>query len=155
MKIPLFSWSPNGFIGPENRKSPTTYEVPLSKAKIAREGDDLTIVAWGAMVPAGQEAAEEVEKSGIFPEIIDLRTSQPHGFSHRSTSVEKTGRAVIVHEAPKTWGLGRRKSQLRIGEKALLKLEAPVLRVTGQDITVPMAKNEDFYYPTPQRSCDS
>lgn len=125
-------------------------DIPLSKAKVAREGDDLTIVAWGAMVPVALAAAEEVEKSGIFPEIIDLRTLSPMDFPTVQASVEKTGRALIVHEAPKTCGLGA-EIAARIGEKSLLKLAAPVLRVTGQDITVPMAKNEDFYYPTPQR----
>jgi pyruvate dehydrogenase E1 component beta subunit len=125
-------------------------EIPLSQAKIAREGEDLTIVAWGAMVPVVQAAAEEVEKSGVFPEIIDLRTLSPMDFPTVQASVEKTGRAMIVHEAPKNCGLGG-EIAARIGEKALLKLDAPVMRVTGQDITVPLAKSEDFYYPSPQR----
>ncbi|NOR15103.1 MAG: alpha-ketoacid dehydrogenase subunit beta [Candidatus Aminicenantes bacterium] len=125
-------------------------EIPLSQAKIAREGEDLTIVAWGAMVPVVQAAAEEVEKSGVFPEIIDLRTLSPMDFPTVQASVEKTGRAMIVHEAPKNCGLGG-EIAARIGEKTLLKLDAPVMRVTGQDITVPLAKSEDFYYPTPQR----
>jgi pyruvate dehydrogenase E1 component beta subunit len=124
--------------------------IPLSQAKIAREGEDLTIIAWGGMVPVSQAAADEVEKTGIFPEIIDLRTLSPMDFATILNSVEKTGRALIVHEAPKNCGLGG-EIAARIGERALLKLDAPVQRVTGQDITVPLAKNEDLYYPTPQR----
>lgn len=125
-------------------------EIPLSQAKIAREGEDLTLIAWGAMVPVAQAAADEVETSGIFPEIIDLRTLRPMDFQTVLNSVERTGKAVIVHEAPKYCGLGA-EIAARIGEKALLKLDAPVLRITGQDITVPLAKNEDYYYPTPRR----
>ncbi len=125
-------------------------EIPLGKAEIVREGEDLTVIAWGAMVPVTQAAAEEVEKQGIFPEIVDLRTLSPLDEAAVLTSVEKTGRALVVHEAPKTCGLGAEISA-QIMEKALLKLEAPVLRVTGYDIVVPMARNENLYYPTPQR----
>jgi len=126
------------------------YAVLLGQAKIVREGEDLTIVAWGAMVPVAQKAAEIVEPSGIFPEVIDLRTLSPLDSQTIVDSVKRTGRALVVHEAPKTCGLGAEIAAL-IGEKALLNLDAPVLRVTGQDITVPLAKSEDYYYPTPER----
>jgi pyruvate dehydrogenase E1 component beta subunit len=126
------------------------FQIPLGKAKVVREGEHLTIVAWGAMVPQVQKASEEAEKKGIFPEVIDLRTLSPLDSEAFLQSVKKTGRAVVVHEAPRNCGLGAEISAL-IQEKALLSLEAPVLRVTGQDITVPLAKSEDYYYPSPER----
>lgn len=126
------------------------YAIPLGKAKVAREGEDLTIIAWGAMVPVVQKASEMIEPSGVFPEVIDLRTLSPLDYQAVIDSVTKTGRALVVHEAPKTCGLGAEIAAL-INEKALLNLEAPVMRVTGQDITVPLLKSEDYYYPSPER----
>ncbi len=126
------------------------YAVPLSQAKIVREGEDLTIIAWGAMIPVVQQAAEIIEPTGVFPEIVDLRTLSPMDSQTIIDSVKRTGRAVVVHEAPKTCGLGAEIAAL-INEKALLNLDAPVLRITGQDITVPLFKSEDYYYPTPER----
>lgn len=126
------------------------YEVPLGSAKIVREGERLTIICWGAMVPQVQRAAETVEEDGIYPEIIDVRTISPLDHETILRSVKITGRAIIVHEAPKTCGLGAEISSI-INEKALLSLEAPVLRIAGQDIIVPLPKREDYYYPTPER----
>lgn len=126
------------------------YEVPLGEAKIVREGEHLTIVAWGAMVPVAQKASEMIEKSGVFPEVIDLRTLSPLDYQTIIKSVKKTGRALIVHEAPKTCGLGAEIAAL-INEKALLNLQAPVMRVTGYDITVPLLKSEHYNYPSPER----
>jgi len=126
------------------------YEVPLGEAKVVREGEDFTIIAWGAMVPVAQKASEMIEKSGVFPEVIDLRTLSPIDYNTIVKSIKKTGRTLIVHEAPKTCGLGAEIAAL-INEKALLNLEAPVMRVTGYDITVPLLKNEDYYYPSPER----
>lgn len=126
------------------------YEIPLGEAKVVREGEKLTIVAWGAMVPVAEKAAETVEKDGLFPEILDLRTLSPLDSPAILESVKKTGRLLILHEAPKTCGLGAEISAL-VSEKALLHLEAPVVRITGQDITVPLAKSEDYYYPSPER----
>lgn len=126
------------------------YEVPLGEAKTVREGEHLTIVAWGAMVPVVQKASEMIEKSGVFPEVIDLRTLSPLDYQTIIKSVKKTGRALIVHEAPKTCGLGAEIAAL-INEKALLNLQAPVMRVTGYDINVPLLKSEHYYYPSPER----
>ncbi len=126
------------------------YDLPLGSAKIVREGEGLTIICWGAMVPQAQTAAEAVEKEGIFPEILDLRTLSPLDRETIIQSVKHTGRALIVHEAPKKCGLGAEISAL-INEKALLSLDAPVLRITGQDIVVPLSKSEDYYYPSPAR----
>jgi len=126
------------------------YEVPLGKAKIVREGEGVTVVAWGAMIPVAQQAAEIVGKDGIFPEVIDLRTLAPLDRETVLESVKRTGRLLIVHEAPKTCGLGAEIAAF-VAERAMFQLEAPVLRITGQDITVPLAKGEDYYYPSPER----
>ncbi len=126
------------------------YEVPLRKAAVVREGKDLTIIAWGTMIPVARQAAEAAEGEGVGAEIIDLRTLSPMDRDTFVASVRKTGRALIVHEAPKTCGLGA-EIAATIGESALLSLNAPVLRVTGQDITVPLPKSEDLYYPGPAR----
>lgn len=126
------------------------YEVPLRRAAVVREGKDLTIIAWGAMIPVARQAAAAAQAEGIGAEIVDLRTLSPMDRETFVASVRKTGRALVVHEAPKTCGLGA-EIAATIGESALLSLEAPVLRVTGQDITVPLAKSEDLYYPGPER----
>jgi len=126
------------------------YEVPLRQARIVREGDDLTVIAWGAMVPACQRAAEMLEGGGVFPEVIDLRTLSPWDREMVLGSVKRTGRLVVVHEAPRTCGLGAEIAAYA-AEKAIYELKAPVGRVTGQDITVPYPKGEDLYYPGPER----
>lgn len=124
--------------------------IELGRARIVREGEGLTIIAWGAMVPAVEQAADQVGAFDIYPEILDMRTLSPLDEEAVLESVQRTGRALVVHEAPRNCGLGAEIAAL-IGEKALLSLEAPILRVTGQDITVPLAKREDLYYPTPER----
>ncbi len=126
------------------------YEVPLGRARIVREGTDLTIIAWGAMVPVAEKAADLAVAEGWTPEVIDLLTLSPMDRATIVGSVKKTGRALIVHEAPKTCGLGA-EIAAHIGEAALLSLKAPVLRVTGWDITPPLPKSEDHYYPNPER----
>ncbi len=126
------------------------YEVPLRLARIVKEGKDITVIAWGAMIPVVQKASDMAEKSGISPEILDLRTLSPLDIDAVLKSVKKTGRALIVHEAPKTCGLGAELAAL-ISENALLNLEAPVLRIAGQDITIPLPKTEDSYYVGPDR----
>ena len=126
------------------------YEVPLRRAAIVREGRNLTIVAWGAMIPVAREAASAAEAAGISAEIVDLRTLCPMDREAILASVKKTGRALVLHEAPKTCGLGAEISAI-IGESALLSLTAPVMRVTAPDITVPLSKSEGFYYPNAER----
>ena len=126
------------------------YEVPLGQAKIVREGSNLTIVAWGAMVPVAMKAAEKAASEGVSAEVLDLRTLAPMDRDAVIASVKKTGRAIVLHEAPKTCGLGAEIAAL-IGERALLSLNAPVLRVTAPDITVPLPKSEDYYYPSPEK----
>ena len=126
------------------------YELPLRQAAVVREGKDLTVVAWGAMIPVARKAAEAAAADGVEIEIIDLRTLCPMDRDTIVASVKRTGRAMVVHEAPKTCGLGA-EIAATIGERALLSLNGPVLRVTGHDITVPLPKSEDHYYPGPER----
>jgi len=126
------------------------YEVPLGKARIVREGEGVSIVAWGAMISVVEQAAEIVGRDSFFPEVIDLRTLAPLDRESVLESIKRTGRLLIVHEAPKTCGLGAEVAAL-VAEKAMFQLEAPILRITGQDITVPLAKGEDYYYPSPER----
>jgi pyruvate dehydrogenase E1 component beta subunit len=126
------------------------YTVPIGRAKVVREGKDLTVVSWGAMVRESLRAAETAEKEGIQVEVIDLRTLSPLDEDAFLDSVRKTGRAIVVQEAPRTCGLGAEISA-RINEKALLSLEAPVERITGFDTVVPLLKLESHYLPSPER----
>ncbi len=126
------------------------YEIPLGKAKIVQEGTDITIVAWGAMVRDVQKAAEMVKEKGINPEIIDLRTISPMDRESFIESVKKTGRILVVHEAPKTLGLGAEIISI-VNEKAFLYLEAPPTRLTGFDTTFPLPLGEKHYIPSPER----
>jgi pyruvate dehydrogenase E1 component beta subunit len=126
------------------------YTVPIGKAKVVREGNDVTLISWGAMVRETLRAAEMVEKEGVKAEVIDLRTLSPMDEETFLISVRKTGRAVIVQEAPRTCGLGAEISA-RIQETSLLSLEAPVERITGFDTIVPLLKLENHYLPNPER----
>ncbi len=124
------------------------YTIPIGTGKKLSEGDDITLVSWGAMVRVCQEAMKQVEDISV--ELIDLRTLSPLDEKIIIDSVKKTGRAVIVHEEPKTLGLGA-EIIARINEKAFLYLEAPVKRITGYDVPVPLAKLEDYYLPDAER----
>jgi pyruvate dehydrogenase E1 component beta subunit len=124
------------------------YIVSIGEGKKLTEGDELTLIAWGAMVRVCQEAMEKIKDVSV--ELIDLRTLSPLDDKLIINSVKKTGRAVIVHEEPRTLGPG---SEIiaRINEKAFLSLEAPVKRVTGYDVPVPLPKLEDYYLPDAER----
>lgn len=126
------------------------YTLEIGKAKIAKEGNDVTLISWGAMTYVSMEAVAEAEAQGVSVEHIDLRTLSPCDWETVINSVTKTGRAVVVHEAPKTLGFGAEVAA-RIAEKALLSLEAPVKRVTGWDISIPYPKQEDYYFPDKKR----
>jgi pyruvate dehydrogenase E1 component beta subunit len=131
---------------PEDR-----YTIPLGKAKLMREGEDCSIITWGAMTRVAFKAADELEKEKDWKcDVIDLRTLNPMDDEMITSSVQKTGRAVVLHEAPKTGGLGGEISAT-IMEKALLDLKAPVLRVTGPDTPPPLLKGEDLHLPNPAR----
>ena len=127
-----------------------SYELPIGKAKIVQEGSDVTIVAWGAMVRDTQAAMDIAKEKGISAELIDLRTISPIDRETIVESVKKTGRIIIVHEAPKTLGLGAEIMAI-VNEKAFLYLEAPPTRVTGFDTIFPLPKGEMHYIPTPER----
>lgn len=130
------------------------YEIPLGKARIVEEGEDVTIVAWGAMVRDVQKASELVKEKGINPEIIDLRTISPIDRETIIESIKKTGRLIVVHEAPKTLGVGSEIIAIA-NEQAFLYLEAPPTRVTGFDTIFPLPKGEMHYIPSPERIAKS
>jgi len=125
------------------------YTVPLGEAKVVREGRHLTCVAWGAMLYEALAAAEEVAKLGIETEVVDLRTLWPVDIDTVVESVKKTGRIVIVHEAPKSCGFGSELVSM-VCEKAFLHLEAPPVRVTGWDTPFPYTL-ENEYLPLAHR----
>ncbi len=124
--------------------------VPLGKAKIRRDGDDVTVLAWGAMVPMALEAAEEVAGEGISAEVIDLRTLSPLDWDTLDGSVDKTGRLVVVHEAPRTGGPGA-ELVASLVEHCFFALRSPPLRVAGDDVVYPPQMLEDVYLPSPSR----
>ncbi|RJG24637.1 alpha-ketoacid dehydrogenase subunit beta [Paenibacillus thiaminolyticus] len=126
------------------------YTVPLGEAKIVREGKDVTIIAYGLMVHTAMKAAAELEKEGIQAEVIDLRSLVPLDIDTIVASIKKTNRAIIVQEAQKTSGVAA-EVIAQINEKAILHLEAPVLRITGPDTVYPFAQIEDTWLPTPAR----
>jgi pyruvate dehydrogenase E1 component beta subunit len=111
---------------------PEYYTVPLGKARVAREGSDVTIISWGAMVHTSLEAAKAAAEAGISVEVLDMRTVVPLDLEAILQSVHKTGRVVIVHEAQLTAGFGAEVSAL-IAEHALYHLEAPIVRVASFD----------------------
>jgi pyruvate dehydrogenase E1 component beta subunit len=126
------------------------YTVPIGKAKLLREGSDVTIITWGTMVVPSLQAAQQADGEGVSCEVIDLRSLSPLDEPAILASVRKTGRLVIVHEAPHTCGLGAEVAA-RVAEKALDALEAPIVRVTGPDIPMPLLKSEDYYIPDAKR----
>jgi pyruvate dehydrogenase E1 component beta subunit len=126
------------------------YTVPLGEARLVQEGSDVTVIAWGAMLHEVLQAAEQLGDEGIHLDILDLRTLSPMDVPAIIRSVEKTGRAVVVHEAPRTCGLGA-EIVAQINEKALLSLEAPVERVTGFDTVFPLPQLEKYYLPNAER----
>lgn len=125
------------------------YTVPLASARIARPGTDVTIAAWGAMVPVSIEAAETAHQQGVSAEVVDLRTLVPLDTDTLVESVRRTGRLVIVHEAPRTGGYGGEIAALA-AEQAVTSLLAPILRVTGYDTPFPYTL-EHTYLPDAAR----
>ena len=121
--------------------------VPLGEARIAREGSDVTLIAYGAMVPVCEQAAVSVD---VSCEIVDIRSLRPLDERTILASVAKTGRVVIVHEAPRTAGFGAELAAL-VAERAIFDLQGPVLRVTGYDVPYPYWTIEDAYMPSVER----
>ncbi|GIW21961.1 MAG: 2-oxoisovalerate dehydrogenase subunit beta [Candidatus Sericytochromatia bacterium] len=129
---------------PENE-----YIIPLGKASIPLQGDDVTVIAYGAMIPICISAAKKANEEGISTEVIDLRTLIPLDKETILNSVKKTGKVVIVYEAPKTGGFGSELSAI-IAEEAIEYLEAPILRIAGLDTPYPYTL-EHIYSPDPRR----
>lgn len=125
------------------------YTIPIGQAKVLSEGTDLTVITWGAMVFQCLEALDQLPEN-VSVELIDLRTIYPIDVETIVASVQKTGRAVVVHEAPKTAGMGAEISSL-IQEHCFLYLQAPVQRVTGFDTVMPYYKLETQYLPDVHR----
>lgn len=125
-----------------------TYEVPIGKARIVKKGNDLTVIAWGALVREVEKAILMVPEVDI--ELIDLRTISPLDTETIINSVKKTGRILIVHEAVKSFGPAAEIISL-VNEKAFVYLEAAPKRLTGFDITVPLPKGEDFFIISPDQ----
>lgn len=128
--------------------------LPLDACFLSREGGDATVVAWGAMVREALAAADMLEQENIGVEVIDVATLKPLDTETILRSVEKTGRCVIVHEAPRTAGFGA-EIAAEIAERALYSLLAPIKRVTGYDVVVPLAKLENQYMPSVERIADA
>ncbi|HEX6479907.1 MAG TPA: alpha-ketoacid dehydrogenase subunit beta [Ktedonobacteraceae bacterium] len=124
------------------------YTIPLGKANIVQQGTDVSLFAYGAMVPLAREAAKQAQhEMGTSVEVIDLRTIWPLDEETIVTSVEKTGRAIIVHEAPRAGGVGAEVTAV-INEHCLYSLLKPVGRVTGYDTPYPVPGQEDYYLPS-------
>jgi len=124
---------------------PEDFQIELGKAKVLEKGEDLTLIAYGAMVPLAQEAAR-LFKERYSIEVIDLRSLSPIDTATLVNSVKKTGRAIVIHEAPRTLGMGAEISA-QLMEQAFLYLKAPIGRVTGYDTPIPYFQLENFYLP--------
>lgn len=124
--------------------------VPLDTCFTLRQGSDITLVSWGAMIQETLQAAETLSAEGIEADVIDVATLKPLDADTILASVEKTGRCAIIHEAPYTGGFGA-EIAARLAEFSLTSLLAPVRRVTGYDTVMPLPKLEHYYMPTPAR----
>ena len=130
------------------------YTVDLGEAAVRREGEDVSLFTWGAMTRPSLDAAEAVTEEGIDVEVVDLRTLSPMDVETIVESFKRTGRAVVVHEAPKTGGLAG-EITATIQEEALYYQEAPIARVTGFDVPYPLYALEDYYMPEHARIEDA
>jgi pyruvate dehydrogenase E1 component beta subunit len=126
------------------------YRIPIGKARVLSEGTDITLVAYGAMVRVMQQAMIEAKKDGISVELIDLRTIYPMDSATVIESVKKTGRLLVVHESPESFGVAA-EIIARVNEEAFYYLEAPPARLTGNDTIPPLPKSEDLYFFPPER----
>lgn len=126
------------------------YTVPIGQARVVQEGSDITMISYGAMTKETRAAADLLSADGVSIEVIDLRTLVPLDITTVIASVEKTGRAVVIQEAPRTAGFGS-EIAAQIQEKALYSLMAPVQRVSGWDTVFPLKRSEQHYLPTAER----
>lgn len=126
------------------------YKIEIGEVRVERTGTELTLISWGAMMRETRQAASALEEQGVSVEVIDVRTLAPLDRDGVVGSVEKTGRAVVVHEAPLTGGFGA-EIVATIQERCLYSLLAPVERVTGWDTVFPLKRSEAHYLPTVDR----
>lgn len=126
------------------------YTQPLGEARIETEGSDVTLITWGAMTKEARQAVTALAAEGVRAELIDLRSLVPLDEEAIFGSVEKTGRAVVIHEAPRTGGFGGEIAAL-IQERCLYELSAPIQRVTGWDTVFPLKRSEHHYLPSVER----
>ena len=126
------------------------YTTSIGPIRVERSGEDITLFSWGAMMKETRTAAAALEDDGVSVEVIDIRTLSPLDRDGIVSSVEKTGRAVIVHEAPLTAGFGGEIAAV-LAERALYSLKAPVRRVTGWDTVFPLKRSEGHYLPSVDR----
>lgn len=129
-------------------------EAPLDRCFVEREGGDITLIAWGGMVREALEAANALAPTGVSTEVIDVSTLKPLDTETIIASVKKTGRCIIVHEAPLTGGFGG-EIAARVAEHALLSLVAPIERVAGYDTVIPLPRLEQHYFPNATRIADA
>lgn len=142
---PVIFFEPKRVYRAIKQEVPTkSYAIPIGKANVIQEGTDITVISYGASVRECQQAIALLQDISV--ELIDLRTVSPLDVDTIVASVKKTGRAVVVHEAQKTCGLGAELSAI-IQENCILQLLAPVERVTGYDIIVPLPRLEHYYIP--------
>lgn len=143
---PVIFFEPKRIYRALKQEVPTEeYVIPIGKARIVTEGNDITLISYGSMIRECMKAIENL-KEHVSIELIDLRTLKPFDMETILNSVTKTGRCIIVHEAPHTLGIGAEISA-RIQEEALLSLKAPIKRVTGKDVIAPLAKLEEYNIP--------
>jgi pyruvate dehydrogenase E1 component beta subunit len=126
------------------------YTTEIGPLRVEREGTDLTLISWGAMIKETRAAAGQLEDAGVSVEVLDLRTLSPIDHDGIVASASKTGRVVVVHEAPRTAGLGAEVAAT-IQERALYSLQAPVRRVAGWDTVFPLKRSEGHYLPSVDR----
>ena len=126
------------------------YTVPLGEARLETEGSDVTLITWGAMTKEARQAVSALAAEGISAELMDVRSLVPLDEDAIMSSVEKTSRAVVIHEAPRTGGFGGEIAAL-IQERCLYALSAPIQRVTGWDTVFPLKRSEHHYLPSVER----
>jgi pyruvate dehydrogenase E1 component beta subunit len=148
---PVIFYEPKALYRAFREEVPEEQEtMPIGTSQIIRKGDDLTLIAYGAMIRPTLEAADELEKNDIQAEVIDLLTISPLDVTLMIESIRKTGRGVVVHEAPRSFGPGAEIIS-RIMEGAFYYLEAPIERVTGYDVFIPYFSREQYYIPHVKR----
>ena len=131
------------------------YVVPLGKAAVRREGTDISVITYGAMVWTALDAAQELEKEGISLEVVDLRTLLPYDEETVLSSVRKSSKAILLHEDTRTGGMAGELAAL-IAEKAFEDLDGPIVRVTAPDTPVPFAPPlEEYFLPNARKLADA